>query len=135
MHRPGSLFLVLILALVVSACGVSPSDEAADLCNDLDHLRGTIGFLAAPKVEATVGLVRSAVDKLDPTFTRVAASETVPEVVGSRLVEAQEAYAAVLEPYGDDESFEVVAVAVAQPARRLVDAVASVEDELGCRAR
>lgn len=135
MHRPVSAVLLSLLALVAPACSASLSSEAADLCTDLGNLRGTIGFLEAPKVEATVGLVRSAVDKLEPTFARVGESEAVPEVVGSRLVEAQEAYATVLEPYGDDESFKVVAAAVAQPARRLADAVVSVEDELGCRAR
>ncbi|HEX6845182.1 MAG TPA: hypothetical protein VF235_08725 [Actinomycetota bacterium] len=126
------LTLLVAPLLLTSACGASPTDVAADLCHDIDNLRGTIGFLAEPRVDATVGLVRSAVDKLEPTFVRVDDSELVSLTVRARLRNAQEAYAAVLEPYGDDEPVTTVAMGVAQPARRLLDAVASVEAELAC---
>jgi hypothetical protein len=127
--------LALCAVLLIPTCGMSPSDETADLCHDLDQLHGTIGFLAAPRLDVTVGLVRSAVDKLEPTFTRVAESETVPPVLGSRLLRAQEAYAAVLEPYSDDESIRLVTAAIASPARRLTDSVTAVESGIDCEGR
>lgn len=127
--------MLAIAVAVAASCGGAPSEEADDLCHDLDNLRGTIDFLATPRSDVDVGLVRSAVAKLEPTFIRAGGSESVPDVIGVRLVGAQEAYAAVLEPYGDDEPITTVRVALAPSARRLTDAVAEVEAALGCDGR
>jgi hypothetical protein len=116
----------------LASCGPSPSDEAADLCRDMGNLRGTLGFIAQPPKEATVGLIRAAVDRLDPTFTRLDAGDQIPDDVAKRLLGAQRAVRAVLDPYGDDTSITVVTRTLVIPAKRLLDAVAVTTHQLGC---
>jgi hypothetical protein len=133
MRRPIAVVVLCVLAAsAIGACGPSPAEVAADLCHDLDALRGTLGFLHHPPDEATVGLIRAAVDRLDPTFTRVSEDDVVPAATAARLVGAQSDYREVLDPYGDDEPIPTVRPALQTPARRLLDAVAVAHIQLGC---
>ena len=131
--RSAAAAAVLGVLAAAAACGPSPAQKSADLCRDLENLRATVAYVAHPPADATVGKVRSAVDKLDPTFARITGGGAiVPPELGDRLASAKDDYRAILDPYGDDEPFSTVALAEAAFARQLTDAVRAVQLQLNC---
>jgi hypothetical protein len=126
---PGRGVVVLLtVALVATACHRETEQErAAALCHDLLALRATVAFLAAPDAEASVGEVRSGLDKLDPTFAHI------PESVGGGLFDARDAYRDLVNGVGDDDRFSSIA-GDAAVSRTLGVAYGSVLTRLACGA-
>jgi hypothetical protein len=132
MRVRGGVVGLQVLLVVASACRPSADAQREDLCGDLGHLRATIDFLSAPPDDASVGEVRSDLDKLDPTFGAMSASGTVPHDVVRRLIAEHEAYRETIEGVGDDDRFAAVRDAAEVPADGLANAFGSVVAALGC---
>lgn len=125
--------LVVVASLVLAGCSApDPSAQARSLCTDLANLRGTIDFLAVPPPGTSVGEVRGALDKLDPTFGSVSSSGLVPTSDMDALVAAHEDYRDVIGRVGDDDLFETLAAQGAGPAAALGVTFAAVMRDLGC---
>jgi hypothetical protein len=132
-ERLGAVALAAALAFGLTACRSStPGEEVASFCEDLLHLQATVTLLAHPASEATVGLVRAALQKLDPTFEAIDRSSLVPEALRSQLGQATHDFGEAMEGVGDDDPAAEVAADVADARQRLVTAYAAVVGVLGC---
>jgi hypothetical protein len=135
-RRPGrvrSVAVTLSVAIACAACRSTTSDQqAASLCEDLQHLRATVEVLARTPPEATVGQVRSALEKLDPTFDEVGSSSLVSDTLRRQLGDARAAYGDAIEHVGDDDPASEVAADVADARLRLDAAYTAIVGELGC---
>jgi hypothetical protein len=136
MRRPGrvrTVAVTLSLAITCAACHARTSDEqAASLCQDLEHLRATVDVLARTPPEATVGQVRSALEKLDPTFDEVGSSSLVPDALQRELADARAAYDDAIDHVGDDDPASEVTADVADARLRLDAAYTAIVGGLGC---
>lgn len=94
--------LAVFLAAAAWGCAPLPSDEASSLCEDLSNLAATVALIDALPADATVGQVRGATEKLDPTIHRVERAGVVPDAEGEAFRAAQEAVIEALEGIGDD---------------------------------
>ena len=121
-----------IVVLVLTACGGSPEEERASLCQDLTNLEATVDFLVAPPSSATVGEVRSALDKLDAPWQAVHHDKDVPDDEDDALLDAQEAYRDEIEGIGDDDAFAPYVAATAAIAQGLGRSYDVVRVRLGC---
>jgi hypothetical protein len=92
----------LALVAVAVSCTGSPEDETASLCEDLGNLAATVELIANPPVEATVGDVRGATEKLDPTINQAERAGVVPDEEGDAFRAAQEDVLDALDGIGDD---------------------------------
>jgi len=127
--------LVVVVSLVLASCSApDPSALAGGLCTDLANLRETIGFLAAPPPGTSVGEVRGALDKLDPTFGSVSSSGLVPTSDVDALVAAHEDYRHVVRGVGDDDRFDSLTAQAESPAAALGSTFSAVMRDLGCAA-
>jgi hypothetical protein len=130
--RVGALALVSALAFASGCHSSTPNEQAASLCEDLVHLRATVALLARPPADATVGVVRAALEKLDPTFEAVDRSPLVQDSLRGQLGQAKEDFGDALDGVGDDDLAAEVAADVADARQRLVTAFAAVVGVLGC---
>jgi hypothetical protein len=134
--KPGrvrSVAVTLSVAIACAAChSTTPDEQAASLCDDLLHLRATVDVLARTPPEATVGQVRAALQKLEPTFDEVGSSSLVPDALRSQLGDALAAYDDAIEHVGDDDPASEVTADVADARLRLDAAYAAVVGGLGC---
>jgi hypothetical protein len=131
----GALALVSALAFAPGCRSSTPNAQAAALCEDLLHLQATVALLARPPADATVGVVRAALEKLDPTFEAVDRSPLVQDGLRGQLGQAKDDFGDALEGVGDDDPAARVAADVADPRQRLVTAYAAVVGVLGCGER
>lgn len=132
--RVGSLAIGLAFAtaLAPSCRSGTAEDQAADLCEDLGHLGATIAELTAPQPETTVGEIRGALDRLDPTFEAVQDSDLVSERTAGELDDAQSVYRDQIGGIGDDHHLSDEGLELAGSQRRLAESFDAVESELGC---
>jgi hypothetical protein len=122
-----------MLACAFAGCrSATPGEEAASLCEDLLHLRATVTLLARPPAGATVGQVRAALEKLDPTFDAVGRSSLIPDALRSELAEAREEYEDAMDGVGDDDPAATVTADVADARLRLDAAYSAIVGGLGC---
>lgn len=130
MRRPVLLFLAGVLA---TACaGDTEQEMRVDLCGDLANLGPTIGLLVDPPVNVTVGELRGALEKLDPTIGGLEDSDLVPEHLMEALLDARTGYRLALKPLGDDEPGSEAAGDAAGPAIDLGVTTSEVIADLGC---
>lgn len=118
--------------LIAAACAGPPAEQRASLCEDLGNLAETVSLLATPPPDATVGDVRGAVEKLDPTIAQIEDADVVPEAERVGFRTAHEEALEALEGTGDDSAFVDVP---AYPVERVADLVAryrAVVVSLGC---
>ena len=124
----------VIVCVLCAACGRSSAAGNAEICQNLVNLQATVDFLAAPGPAATVGEVRGALDKLDPTLQAVHEDDAVPDAEDNALLDAQEAYRDQIENLGDDTPFAPTAAATASIAQGLLHGYEAVRQELACPA-
>jgi hypothetical protein len=117
---------------MLPACGPSSASARAELCSDIANLQPTVDLLAAPPVDATVGDVRGALEKIDPTLQAVHDDTDLPDAQDDALLDAKDAYEDAIHGIGDDDAFAPHATATAGIARGLADAYTAVRTSLGC---
>lgn len=125
-------FFVCAALLLASCSTPDPSVQAGSLCADLANLRATVEFLVAPPSGSSVGEIRGALDKLDPTFGSVSSSGLVPRSDMDALIAAHEGYRVVIGGVGDDDLFATLAAQGAGPAAALSATFETVLRDLGC---
>ena len=124
-----------VLACVVfAACGRSAAADHTELCQDLVNLQATVEFLAAPDLSATVGEVRGALDKLDPTFQTVHDDDAVTDDQDDALLDAQDDYRDAIADLGDDTPFGPTASATSSIGQGLLHDYEVVRQQLDCPA-
>ncbi len=124
--------IVLLAALVLTACGSSSAASDKALCQDLANLQATVVFLAAPPSTTTVGEVRGALDQLDSTWAGVHANEAVPDAEDEALLGAQEDYRDAIDGIGDDDAFAPYLTATSGTAQGLKRSYEVVRVRLVC---
>jgi hypothetical protein len=129
MRRSVGFVLVCVLC---AACGRSSAAGNAEICQNLVNLQATVDFLAAPGIETTVGEVRGALDKLDPTLQAVHDADAVPDAEDNALLDAQKAYRDQIKNLGDDTPFAPTAAATASIAQGLLHSYEAVRQQLAC---
>jgi hypothetical protein len=130
----GFVLACLLVPILCAACGRSSAADNTEICQDLVNLQATVDFLAAPGPAATVGEVRGALDKLDPTLQAVHEDDAVPDAEDNALLDAQKAYRDQIENLGDDTPFAPTAAATASIAQGLLHGYDVVRQELACPA-
>ena len=131
MRGPASVVVVCVL---LGACGRSGAADDTDICQDLVNLQATVEFLAAPDPSATVGEVRGALDKLDPTFQAVHHDDDIPDAEDDALLDAQRAYRDQIENLGDDTPFGPTLRSTSSIAQALRHDYEVVRQRLACPA-
>ena len=126
-----SVWFVLACVLC-AACGRSSAADNAEICQDLVNLQATVDFLAAPGSATTVGEVRGALDKLDPTLQAVHDDGAVPDAEDDALLDAQDAYRDQIDNLGDDTPFAPIAATTASIAQGLLHSYEAVRQQLAC---
>jgi hypothetical protein len=124
--------LAFVAALAPSCRGGTGEEQAAELCEDLGHLEATIAELAAPRPGTTVGEIRGALDRLDPTFEAVQDSDLVSERTAGELRDAQSVYRDQIGGIGDDHPLAGEGLELAGSQRRIAESFEVAESELGC---
>jgi hypothetical protein len=117
---------------VLVACGRSSAADNTQLCQDLVNLQATVAFLAAPDPSTTVGQVRGALDKLDPTFQAVHNDDNVPDAEDKALLDAQQAYRDQIANMGDDTPFAPTLQATSAIGQALLHDYEVVRLRLAC---
>lgn len=125
--------LLLAIVALSPACGASPSDERAALCEDLTHLSATVELIANPPVDATVGEIRGAIEKLDPTTEQAEDAGVVPDDEADGFRADQEAALEALKGIGDDTSALEAPRDALAPTEALVARYRALMVTLGCR--
>ena len=123
---------LVVACLVLAACGRSSAADNAEICQDLVNLQATVEFLAAPDPSATVGEVRGALDKLDPTFQAVHDDDAVPDAEDNALLDAQQAYRDQIADLGDDTPFAPTMQATSPIGQALLHDYDVVRQRLAC---
>jgi hypothetical protein len=122
----------VLACLLCAACGRSSAAGNAEICQNLVNLQATVDFLAAPGIETTVGEVRGALDKLDPTLQAVHDDDAVPDAEDNALLDAQKAYREQIDNLGDDTPFAPTAATTASIAQGLLHSYEAVRQQLTC---
>jgi len=128
----GRPLLLVALIVVLSGCAPSASDEAASLCEDLGNLAATMALISAPPGDATVGQVRGATEKLDPTIDQAERAGVVPDTDGEGFRAAQEAVLESLQGIGDDTPIPEVPPDRLAPIDELAARYEGIVASLGC---
>ena len=123
---------LVVTCLVLAACGRSSAADNTETCQDLVNLQATVEFLAAPDPAATVGEVRGALDKLDPTFQAVHDDADVPDAEDNALLDTQQAYRDQIADMGDDTPFAPTMQATASIGQALLHDYEAVRQRLAC---
>jgi hypothetical protein len=131
MRRPDWL---VVGCLVLAACSRSSAAGNTEICQDLVNLQATVSFLAAPDASATVGEVRGALDKLDPTFQAVHNDDSVPDAEDNALLDAQQAYRDQIANMGDDTPFAPTMPSASPIGQALLHDYEVVRQRLACPA-
>lgn len=124
----------LALVVLVVSCAGSPEDQTASLCEDLVNLAATVELIANPPVEATVGDVRGATEKLDPTIHQAERASVVQDEEGDALRADQEAVLDALDGIGDDTPLLEVPPDRLTPTDDLAARYRTLVVTLGCAA-
>jgi len=124
----------VLACLLLAACGRSSAGGQTELCQDLVNLQATVEFLAAPDPSATVGEVRGALDKLDPTFQSVHDDDAVTDDQDDALLDAQDDYRDAIADLGDDTPFGPTRSATSSIAQALLHDYEVVRQQLACSA-
>lgn len=123
------------VVLALTACAsTAPAEEAAALCEDLGNLVETRAVIVAPPPDATVGDVRGATEKLDPTIEQAEDAGVVPDADADAIRADQEALLEALEGVGDDDELTAMPAEAIEAGRRLTDGLVRLELTLGCEA-
>jgi hypothetical protein len=128
------LILVIVFVATTSGCSRSPEDESATLCEDLGNLRATVALIGAPPADATVGQLRGATEKLEPTIRQAERAGVVPDDEAQVVRAAQEAVLEALEGIGDDTPVTQVATDRLALTRDLVEGYQGLVMWLRCPA-
>jgi hypothetical protein len=124
----------VLACVVLAGCGGSSAADHTDLCQDLVNLQATVEFLAAPDPSATVGEVRGALDKLDPTFQSVHDDDAVTDDQDDALLDTQDDYRDAIADLGDDTPFAPTAAATSSMGQALLHDYEVVRQQLDCHA-
>ncbi len=127
----GALCLAAACVLL-AACGRSSAADHTELCQDLVNLQATVQFLAAPDPATTVGEVRGALDKLDPTFQAVHDDDAVPDDEDDALLDAQDDYRDQIADLGDDTPFAPTLAATSSIGQAMLHDYEVVRQRLAC---
>jgi hypothetical protein len=131
--RERVLASVVTVALLATACARStPQEEIAAICEDLRNLSATVDLVVAPPPDATVGEVRGATEKLDPTIHQLERSGAVDDADAEAMRTSQEDVLEALEGIGDDDLVADLPLALLQPARDLGWFYGPFLERLGC---
>lgn len=128
----GRPILIVALIVVLSGCAPSASDEAASLCEDLQNLAATVALISAPPEDGTLGQVRGATEKLDPTIDQAEHAGVVPDAEGEAFRAAQEAVLESLRGVGDDTPIAEVPPDRLEPIGELTARYDGIVASLGC---
>jgi hypothetical protein len=123
---------VLLAAALVGCSRSSVADQRASICPDLENLVATMRAAFAPPPDATVGDVRSALEKLESTWGQIGQADAIPADQRDEISKARLAYLKAIANVGDDDPASSVTVQTAGVASRLARDVASVWRVLGC---
>lgn len=126
-----SVVFAIVTATSVS-CGGSPGEERATLCEDLGNLAATVEVIANPPVDAAVGEIRGAIEKLDPTIEHAEDAGVVPDDEADGLRADQEAALQALKGIGDDTPVLEVPRDALAPTDALVARYRTLMVTLGC---
>jgi hypothetical protein len=122
----------VLACVALAACGRSSAADHTEVCQDLVNLQATVQFLAAPDPSATVGEVRGALDKLDPTFQSVHDDDAVTDDQDDALLDAQDDYRDAIADLGDDTPFGPTRAATAATGQALLHDYEAVRQQLAC---
>jgi hypothetical protein len=128
----GPVRFAVACVLLLAACGRSSAADSTELCQDLVNLQTTVEFLAAPDPASTVGEVRGALDKLDPTFQAVHDDDAVPDDEDDALLDAQDDYRDQIADLGDDTPFGPALAATSSIGQALLHDYEVVRQRLAC---
>ncbi len=92
----------------------------------------TVELIANPPVDATVGQVRGAIEKLDPTIEQAQDAEVVPDADAEGLRTDQEIALEALHGIGDDTSILEVAEGRLTPTDAVAARYRDLTVALGC---
>lgn len=126
------LVIGALLIVLVGSCAPSPRDERTSLCENLGHLEATVVVFSTPPADATVGQVRGAIEKLDPTISNAEDADVVADADAEALRTEHEAALEALEPYGDDTPLADVPPERLAPASALASRYRATVASLGC---
>lgn len=131
-HRSPPVVMLVLLATASWACSDAPDDERAALCEDLGSLEATVDVIANPPIDATVGDVRGATDKLDPTIEQAEDASIVPDAESDGLRAGQEAVLDAIDGISDDTSVLELPPDRLAPTDDLVASYRNIVVSLGC---
>jgi hypothetical protein len=123
---------IVLGCVLFAACGRVSAADHSELCQDLVNLQTTVEFLGAPDPSSTVGEVRGALDKLDPTFQAVHDDDAVPDDEDDALLDAQDAYRDQIADLGDDTPFAPTLPATPSVGQALLHDYEVVRQRLAC---
>lgn len=126
--------MLVVLVATSWACSDAPDDERAALCEDLGHLAATVEVIADPPVDATVGDVRGATEKLDHTIEEAEDASVVPDQEADGFRSDQEAVLDAIDGIGDDTRLLEVPRERLAPTDDLAASYRSIVASLGCLA-
>jgi len=124
--------VVAVMAAALSCSGPTEAERSAALCRDLENLRDTVGVLVAPPPGVDVGILRGALEKLDPTIGELESSPAVVDGTADAMRDAQESFRDAIEGVGDDERLPRVATAIERPASEVAAAYEALVESLRC---
>jgi hypothetical protein len=124
--------LVAACVLLLAGCRADTTEVHADLCSDLGHLAATVDALAAYGPGTRIGVVRGALEKMDPTFGNLSRSGLADPAVLDRLLRAHVGYRDLLIGVGDDETFAALGPTAPAAATGFRDAFRTAVADLAC---
>jgi hypothetical protein len=123
---------VLACLLLLAGCRADPSSVHADLCADLGHLEQTVEDLATYGNDTRIAVVRSSLEKMDPTFGNLSRSGLSDPAVVDRLLRAHVGYRDLVAGVGDDETYVILGPAAPPAAAEFRAAFRAAVADLGC---
>jgi hypothetical protein len=127
-----TLVALTMLGLVGTACRADTAAVLEDLCGDLGHLAATVDELAGYGPATRIGVVRAALEKMDPTFGNLSRSGLADAAVLDRLLRAHVGYRDLVAGVGDDETYATLGAAAPAAALEFRSAFRATLLDLDC---
>jgi len=127
-----TLLALVVVLLAGTACRADRSAVLDDLCGDLGHLASTVDDLASYGPTTRIGVVRAALEKMDPTFGNLSRSQIADPGVLDRLLRTHVGYRNLVADVGDDEPYAILGPAAPAAALRFRSAFRATLLDLRC---